>query len=69
MHLAELALEFACQVLKPGGDFVTKAFEGEGITDFRVQVKQAFAKMLVRKPDASRSESRELFIIGKSRLA
>ena len=69
MHLVELALDFACQVLKPGGDFVTKAFEGEGITEFRAQVKQAFAKMLVRKPDASRSESRELFVIGKSRNA
>jgi len=69
MYLAELALDFACQTLKPGGDFATKVFEGEGMVDYRRLVKQSFSKMLVRKPDASRSESRELFIVGKSRLS
>jgi len=67
MYLIELALDFASQTLKPGGNFVTKAFEGEGITEFRNSVKQSFNKMLVRKPDASRSESRELFIVGKGK--
>ncbi len=69
MYLAELALDFACQTLKPGGDFVTKVFEGEGMVEYRSLVKQSFSKMLVRKPDASRSESRELFIVGKSKLS
>jgi len=69
MYLAELALDFACQTLKPGGHFATKVFEGEGMVDYRSLVKQSFSKMLVRKPDASRSESRELFIVGKSKLS
>jgi len=68
MYLADLALDFAKQVLKPGGDFLVKVFEGEGMDEYRKQIRQSFAKMLTRKPDASRSESRELYLIGKSRV-
>lgn len=65
MYLAELALEFACQVLKPGGDFLTKLFQGEGVDEYRRQVRQAFASLATRKPAASRAESREVYLLGK----
>lgn len=68
IHLAELALDFACQVLKPGGDFVAKTFEGAGIDDIRNTVRENFSKCLNRKPNSSRSESREIFIVGKNRV-
>jgi len=67
MYLAELALDLALQVLKPGGDFVVKVFQGEGIEDYRRQIQQEFAKLLTRKPESSRSESREVYFVGKSR--
>jgi len=67
MNLVELALDFSLQVLKPGGDFVTKAFEGAGLADYRKEVQNNFTKVYNRKPGSSRSESRELFIVGKSR--
>lgn len=67
MHLVELALDFALQVLKPGGDFVTKAFEGAGLAEYRKQMQSHFAKSVNRKPVSSRAESRELFIVGKSK--
>ena len=68
MYLVELALDFALQVLKPGGDFVTKAFEGAGMAEFRKLVQSHFAKSYNRKPGSSRAESRELFIVGKNRI-
>jgi len=69
MYLVELALDFALQVLKPGGDFVTKAFEGAGVAEYRKLVQSHFVKSYNRKPGSSRSESRELFIVGKNRIA
>lgn len=68
MYLAELALDFACQVLKPGGDFLSKTFEGEGIADFRGKINEKFVKCLNRKPKSSRSESREIYLLGKGRI-
>jgi 23S rRNA (uridine2552-2'-O)-methyltransferase len=65
MYLAELALDFAINHLKPGGNFLVKVFQGEGIDQFRQNIKQHFATLLTRKPEASRSESRELYLIGK----
>ena len=67
MYLLELALDFALQVLKPGGDFVAKAFEGAGMAEYRKQIQSNFAKCYNRKPGSSRAESRELFVIGKGR--
>lgn len=68
IYLAELALDFACQVLKPGGEFVVKTFEGEGISELRRMIQQEFSKCLNRKPKSSRSESREIFLVGKNRV-
>lgn len=68
MHLAELVLDFSKQVLRPGGDMLVKVFQGEGMDQYRKDVQQAFAKLLTRKPDSSRSESREFYILGKNRI-
>jgi len=65
IHLAELALEFASRWLQPGGDFAVKAFQGEGFDDFVRAVQGRFGKVYVRKPEASRDRSREVFVVGK----
>ncbi len=65
MYLVELALDFALQVLKPGGVFVTKVFQGEGSDMVLGQVRQQFQKVSIRKPNASRARSREVYWVAK----
>lgn len=65
MHLAELALEFADKTLRPGGDFLVKTFQGAGFQEFHRALQQRFAKLVARKPKASRAESREVYLLGK----
>lgn len=65
MHLAELALEFAGQCLKPGGSLVVKVFQGVGFTEFLAAMRKAFAKVGSRKPEASRGRSSEMYLLGK----
>ncbi len=65
IYLIELALDMAQQVLKPKGTFVAKAFQGEGYEAFVKQVREHFDSVLIRKPDASRSRSREVYVVGK----
>jgi 23S rRNA (uridine2552-2'-O)-methyltransferase len=67
VHLAELAFEFSCQCLRPGGDFAVKVFQGAGLAEFRRAVQGGFAKVYVRKPKASRDRSREVFLVAKER--
>jgi 23S rRNA (uridine2552-2'-O)-methyltransferase len=67
MYLAELALAFAGHWLKPGGDFLAKVFQGEGFDGFLQQCRSQFEKVLVRKPMASRSRSREVYLLGRAR--
>ncbi len=67
MYLAELALAFAEQWLGPGGDFVTKVFQGEGFDNFLSQCRSQFDKVLVKKPKASRPRSREVYLLGRGR--
>jgi 23S rRNA (uridine2552-2'-O)-methyltransferase len=70
--LAELALEFAARVLKPGGDFLVKLFHGEGFDDYLRGLRARFARVATRKPDASRDRSREVYLLArglKSRVA
>lgn len=66
IYLAELALEMAETVLSPEGCFVVKVFQGEGFDDYKREVGQLFSKVLIRKPKASRSRSKEVYILGKS---
>lgn len=68
IYLVELALEFALQVLKPGGDLLVKVFQGEGVEEYRRQLQGAFTRLLTRKPHASRSESREFYLLARGRI-
>ncbi|MEJ6706582.1 MAG: SAM-dependent methyltransferase, partial [Porticoccus sp.] len=65
MYLVELALDLATQVLKPGGNFVVKVFHGEGFDQFMFELKKRFKRVTVRKPDASRPRSREVYVVAK----
>ena len=65
MYLAELALDFAVQWLKPGGSLVIKLFQGEGFDAFVAQARKHFANIKLRKPEASRSESREVYLVAR----
>ena len=63
MYLAELALDMARQVLRPGGGFVCKVFHGEGFDDFIRATRALFSRVVTRKPAASRPRSREVYVV------
>lgn len=65
VHLAELTLDFARDRLKPGGTLVTKLFQGEGFDEFVKKLRQAFEKVVLRKPKASRPRSREIYLVAR----
>jgi len=67
MYLAELALSFAGQWLRPGGDFLCKVFQGEGFDGFLSLCRSDFNKVVIRKPKASRPRSREVYVLGRGR--
>jgi 23S rRNA (uridine2552-2'-O)-methyltransferase len=66
MYLAELALDLARRVLKPGGSFVCKVFQGEGFEEFVRDARNAFGRVRVIKPDASRAASREVYLVARN---
>jgi 23S rRNA (uridine2552-2'-O)-methyltransferase len=66
MYLAELALDFCGQVLAPGGDFVCKLFQGEGIDAYIATTRVAFRRVKVIKPKASRAGSREVYLVARN---
>lgn len=63
IHLLELALDCAGKILKPDGSFLFKAFQGAGLEDFLRDVKLLFKQVKYRKPESSRSESTELYVL------
>ncbi|MDB6145970.1 MAG: FtsJ cell division protein [Pseudomonas sp.] len=65
MFLCELALDLAGRVLRPGGDFLIKVFQGEGFDVFHKSVRQVFDKVQMRKPLSSRDRSREQYLLGR----
>ena len=65
MGLADLALEFACSHLQPGGALVVKVFQGVGLDEFQRAVRNRFSKVYLRKPKASRDRSREHYLVAK----
>jgi len=64
IELAEFALEIALDVLKAGGNFFTKVFQGELFNQFLDTVKKHFSRVEIFKPKASRKESAEIYILG-----
>lgn len=65
MALAELALDFAVNHLKPEGNFLVKAFHGAGFDGYVRMLREDFRLVQSRKPDASRKGSREVYLLGK----
>ncbi|MFZ1389566.1 MAG: 23S rRNA (uridine(2552)-2'-O)-methyltransferase RlmE [Thiolinea sp.] len=68
IYLCELALEMAQQVLKPGGSFLVKLFQGDGSDKFLKELRQHFKTVKIRKPSASRPRSREVYVLGQGFL-
>lgn len=63
MYLVELAFDMCNQILRQGGSFVVKVFNGEGTEAYLRMLRQAFKEVKVRKPDASRARSREVYYV------
>ena len=65
IYLTELAVDFASHVLAKGGNLVIKTFQGEGVDSVVKQLRSQFEQVAIRKPKASRSESREIYLVSK----
>jgi 23S rRNA (uridine2552-2'-O)-methyltransferase len=65
MYFLELALDTVRKTLKPGASFVAKMFQGAGSDQYVKDLRSSFEKVLIRKPAASRAESREVYIVAK----
>jgi len=68
MHLAELAMGFAIEHLKPDGNFLVKVFQGAGFEDFLKIMRSRFDRVVTRKPKASRDRSSEVYLLGSGKL-
>lgn len=67
MHLVELALDFATKVLRPGGTFLAKVFQGAGFEELVKNTRREFDQVRMRKPPASRSRSAEMYLLATGR--
>ena len=65
MYLSELAVDFARQILVPGGDILIKVFQGAGFDDLIQELHRSFGKVTTRKPKASRPRSREVYVVAR----
>jgi 23S rRNA (uridine2552-2'-O)-methyltransferase len=65
IYFLELALDTVRRTLKPGANFAAKMFQGAGSDAYLKELRQHFDKVLIRKPAASRKESREVFVVAK----
>lgn len=65
MHLCEVAAHFAIEVLREGGHFLAKTFQGGAERELLTTLKQNFRQVVHVKPGASRAESVEMFILAK----
>ena len=66
MYLVELALDMARRVLKQGGSFVCKVFQGEGFDALVADARCSFERVRVMKPKASRAGSREVYLVARN---
>ncbi|WP_419913993.1 RlmE family RNA methyltransferase [Hoeflea sp.] len=66
MHLCEVAAYFAVEVLKEGGHFLAKTFQGGTEADLLAMLKKNFKQVIHIKPPASRAESVEMYLLAKS---
>lgn len=65
LYLAELALDFARKTLKPQGDLLVKLFQGGGTEAYLTELKGVFERVLIRKPEASRKRSPEVYVLAR----
>lgn len=65
MYLVELAFDFAEKMLKPGGSMLIKVFHGTGFDEVVKKARTSFDKVMIRKPLASRSRSKETYLLAK----
>jgi 23S rRNA (uridine2552-2'-O)-methyltransferase len=65
MYLVELAFDFAKTMLRPGGMMLIKIFHGAGFDEILKEVRTNFAKVSVKKPQASRARSKETYLLAK----
>jgi 23S rRNA (uridine2552-2'-O)-methyltransferase len=65
IDLASSALLCARKILKPGGGFAVKVFQGDMFPDFLNKVRGYFEKVQAFSPQASRKQSAEIYVIGK----
>jgi 23S rRNA (uridine2552-2'-O)-methyltransferase len=63
IYLCEIALDLAREILKPGGGLVVKIFQGEGFDAYVRELRGSFARVVTRKPHASRTKSREVYLV------
>ncbi|KPK11355.1 MAG: 23S rRNA methyltransferase [Acidithiobacillales bacterium SG8_45] len=68
MHLVELAMDLAEQVLRPGGSMLVKVFQGQGFPEFQKSLQRRFKSVRTRKPKASRARSREIYLLAQGFL-
>ncbi len=66
-YLCELALDFAANHLKTGGNFLVKVFQGAGYQEYLAAMREIFAVVQTRKPEASRNRSSEIYLLGKNK--
>ncbi|MGH8585051.1 MAG: RlmE family RNA methyltransferase [Gammaproteobacteria bacterium] len=66
LALAESARDFATEFLKPGGDFLVKVFQGAGVDGLLANLRAGFRRVSIRKPQASRSRSGEVYVLGRA---
>ena len=64
LELCECALDLACRLLKRNGKFVCKMFYGPETERFKDRVGTRFKTAKIRKPDACRDESTEVYVVG-----
>ena len=65
MYLVELAVDVSNRILRPGGSLLVKCFEGSGIDEVRQSFRESFQQVNNYKPEASRSRSREVYLLGR----
>ena len=69
MHLAELAMDFADGHLRTGGTFLIKLFQGTDFDGYVRELRRRYAKVVIRKPAASRKRSPEVYALAQGKLA
>ena len=69
MYLSELAMDFADQHLRTGGNFLIKLFQGVGFDEYVKELRRRYDKVVIRKPEASRKRSPEVYALAQGKRA